>query len=204
MLKYGFEMEYFVFDQKTGSHVLCPDALPKDECGYLAEARGEPHADPVSAAYLLLAEEKRLCTKAEKLGLWLDRTLPTLKLDRKLARDALRRHGKPGYSDQRHNMYGKDYPVNNPWNRAALHVHFSDTEEFTWTNKEGLKLSKTIHHPLDMCKYILALDKAFAKEIKTARRLPGFYEMKPHGFEYRSLPCNVDPAAVAQVILEVK
>lgn len=214
MIKYGFEREYFVVNQWDESFLwshpdnlkgfqLCPDSLPRDECGYLAEARGLPDSNPITAAYLLLVEQRRIRRLAEKSGLLLILE-DTVKLPRLLFREALRTYGKPGYSDQRHNMYGKDYSVNNSWNRAALHIHFSNTEEIKWRDKDGTDHSRISHLPLDMCKYIYALDKAFAKEIKEAKRLPGFYEMKPHGFEYRSLPTSVDPIRVAEVLEEIK
>lgn len=215
MMKYGFEKEYFLvtawedgycwsseFNQKCFR--LCPDSVPKDECGYLAEARGEPHENPVAAAYLMMADEHKVREKASLHGLSLLDSEPTVKLPRKLFREALRKYGKPGYSDQRHNMYGLDYSVNNSWNRAALHIHFSNTTEFYHKDENKNVFTKILHHPIDMCKYILALDKAFAKEIKESKRLPGFYEMKQHGFEYRSLPTSVDPIKVAEVIAGIK
>lgn len=45
------------------------------------------------------------------------------------------------------------------------------------------------------------LDEAFAEEIKEAKRLPGFYEIKSDGrIEYRSLPSNVSLFKVIDVI----
>lgn len=45
---------------------------------------------------------------------------------------------------------------------------------------------------IDVPKVIMILDKEFKDEIAKAKRLPSAYEVKPHGFEYRSLPNNVD------------
>ena len=196
-MKYGFEKEYWVV--KGGTHLaLVPDGIPKDECGYLAEARGDPHTDPEMSAALFRVAETRLYGLVLKLeGLYsLDSSNATMRPNKQLLYDALRLHGKPTYPQGRGNIYGLDYKPSNRDTRAALHVHFSDQYE----DKNGAKHCRMI----DMPKYIQALDTAFAKQIKDARRLPGFYEMKPHGFEYRSLPCNVDPFDVAKVLLEIK
>lgn len=45
---------------------------------------------------------------------------------------------------------------------------------------------------LDMPKIIGIFDNMFATEIKEANRIPSAYEIKPYGFEYRSLPSNID------------
>lgn len=40
----------------------------------------------------------------------------------------------------------------------------------------------------------------FALQIKETKRIPGCYELKTHGFEYRSLPASVSVVEVAKVI----
>jgi len=44
---------------------------------------------------------------------------------------------------------------------------------------------------IDVPKVLMVLDKEFKDEIAKAKRLPSAYEVKKHGFEYRSLPNNV-------------
>jgi hypothetical protein len=55
----------------------------------------------------------------------------------------------------------------------------------------------------DFVKIVRSLDKIFEKEIKDAKRIPGFYEMKSHGFEYRSLPCSIDLDKVVDALKKV-
>lgn len=190
-MKYGFEKEYFVADSE-GKFVLCPPELRGDECGFLAEARGEPHEDPFKAAYLFLAEEEKLKEKVTSLGLrllWVTET----KLSTALLRDALRRNGKPVYPTERGNIYGLDYKANDRRQRAGLHVHVSNERQFHYKGE----VVGTVSSFFDFVKIIQKLDGRFKKEIKQAWRLPGFYEIKSHGFEYRSLPMYIDPREVA-------
>lgn len=215
MKKYGFEKEYWVFDVNVPNiPIIVPKSLPSDECGYLAEVRGEPHVDPLVAAYLFLAEEDKTQMKAssfvaEKCVLSCDE--PTRQLTPEFKREALRRFGKGAYPHERGNLWGKDYSPRDKLSRAGLHVHFSDTrvvEHSTHliclscgkdTNQKNT-WKEEVPQQQDMIKIIQVLDKAFAQEIKTAKRIPGCYELKPHGFEYRSLPADVDPIRVAKVI----
>ena len=119
----------------------------------------------------------------------------TMRVPQRLLWEALREHGKPSYPQGRGNIYGMDYKPSCRDSRAALHIHFSDT----YTDAKGDKHCRI----MDMPKIIQKLDGAFKKEIKEAKRLPGFYEMKPHGFEYRSLPCSVDLDEVVKVLKEL-
>lgn len=187
-MQYGFEREYFVL--KDGKPTLVPRSLAHDECGFLAEARGEPHRDPLKAAYLLLAEEDRLKAEAARLGLEL-RTVDTWTLNPKLVRDAIRQFGKGIYPTERGNIYGLDYKVNDARPRAGLHVHFSNP---TIVGKQ------TVYGSLNIPAIVQKLDKAFGPVIKKAHRIPGLYEMKTWGFEYRSLPTSVNPVAVAKFL----
>lgn len=195
MIRYGFEREYWCIHD-TGDYVLVPASIPRDECGYLAEARGEPHHKPIHAMHSLLAEEFILDASIQKYNISIHTCLATIKLDRSLLRKANRLHGKPTYPPGRGNLYGKDYSVNDPWQRAALHIHFSSYTEVD--GKDGHKIR--CHQIMDMPKIIRHMDEAFKKEIKETRRIPGCYELKPHGFEYRSLPTTVDLISVVNAL----
>lgn len=202
-MKYGFEREFFV--KANGKFVLCPQVMPHDECGFLAESRGEPSTDPITAAFLLLAEEFKLTAQAKrnrvKLALLNFTSLPA-----ELLRDALRRNGKNPLPVERGNMYGNDYPAAEEpaIQRAGLHVHFSNeqTIEIKAYDTSGKPVTHTrvVSGFMDMAKIIHKMDTAFAKEISDARRIPGMYELKPYGFEYRSLPADIDVRKVAEVI----
>ena len=191
-MKYGFEREYFL---KRGTEfVLAPANIPKDECGYLAEARGEPHREPMAAAFLMLAEESKLDHLAGGIQLL---PLAYAELPPALIRAALRAHGKNSTPAERGNLYGLDYRDNDKTIRAGLHVHFSNEKEVTGRDGNSTVLVPQI---FDFVKIIQRLDKAFKSEIKAAKRIPGLYEMKAHGVEYRSLPASVDPRAVARIL----
>jgi hypothetical protein len=192
-MKYGLEKEYFV---KKGDEYVLATGLPMDECGYLAEVRGDCHSDPSKAVALFRADDAKLKAKAAALGLTLSDE-PVGKIPPKLARTAARRFGKGTYPVGRGNMYGKDFSLTDRVQRAGMHVHFSDQQEVK--DKEGRNIT-TIPRILDMPRIIYKLDQAFAAEIKAAKRIPGMYEMKPHGFEYRSLPANVDLDRLTRVL----
>jgi hypothetical protein len=196
MIKYGFEQEFFLLD-KNDKPVMVPAGIAKDECGFLVEARGEPHSDPIKAAYLLLAETNRLQVQCGLLGYKMQ-AIDSIKLDRAFVRQALRMHGKPAYSDERNNLYNKDYKASDTLARAGLHVHFSHQfEDYDSTyNKYANKISVQLNIP----RIVRFLDETFAPSIKEAKRVPGFYEMKQWGFEYRSLPTSLPALYVAQAI----
>lgn len=180
---FGFEKEYFV--TKDDKFVRCPYTLPHDECMYLAEARSEPYDNPHKAAISLAFEEHRITSKAIELGCSLV-VHDTLKLGdefpAKLFRDLLRENGKDPVPQGRGNVYRSSYDDKDffTYVRAGLHIHFS--------------------HKPDIPNIVFALDDKFASEIKVANRIPGMYEMKPHGWEYRSLPASVDVVVIADFL----
>lgn len=201
-MKVGFEREFFV--KASGKFVLCPQVMPHDECGYLAESRGEAHRNAMSAAYLLLCTEYQLQQQARRNRVKLVLT-PFAELEAQLLKDALRRYGKPPVPSERGNIYGLDYPAEDQTPRAGLHVHFSNQVEYTAKSASGGEYKSSVNGFIDMPKIIRHLDVVFEKEIKAANRIPGCYEIKPHshgGFEYRSLPATIDPRKVATTLQE--
>lgn len=223
MKKFGFEREFFVFkDKKPVLLGLNPPKHPIlgtlgwDGCGYLAETRSEPHTHPIMAAHLLLAADEiahRIATHA-KMKLVL---AATHKFDVEFLRDVRRKgfghkgkHSLASRYAKRGNIYGHDY-LNDDLSisYAGLHVHFSDQQEVTAYDNYARGANKThkLNVPreqLDIPRIVRLLDKAFESEIKRAGRLPGFYEIKGHGFEYRSLPATVDVLKVADVLVNAK
>lgn len=118
-MTYGFEREYFV--KRGDDFIAAPTDLPKDQCGFLAEARGVHRDTPLEAAFSSLAEEHRIGAKATVLGLTLVTNTPQ-KLPFKLRRDCARENGKGVQTD--FTMSGK---WNNPHvQHAGLHVHFGE------------------------------------------------------------------------------
>lgn len=186
-MKFGFEREFFV--KKGDTYTLATD-LPHDDCGYLAEVRGEPHTEPAKALALYHLEEDMLYKKAEKKKLELELS-DYVALPSKFRNYCLRKFGKN--VNEEGSMYGKFSHHN--LSTAGLHVHFSDEKEVVVEGRV-----KKIPGILDMPRWIYGLDKFFAQEIKAAKRVPGLYEMKPHGFEYRSLPASVDMGRVVKAL----
>ena len=138
------------------------------------------------------AEEYKVKREAEKLGLTLVLQSWT-KLPPKFLKQTLRQFGKNPSVDEG-SMYGKFWSGN--IQRAGLHVHFSNEIEVEIQN-----IKRTVSGIIDIPKWVFGLDKIFEKEIKEARRVPGLYEMKSHGFEYRSLPADIDMIKVANVLV---
>ena len=193
---FGLEKEFFVMPNGTEKQpVLVPNGIPKDACGYLAEARGLPHRSIEQAVYSLMAEEYRIETELEKLNLIAD-DVPVLKLPRELFIEA-QRHNVKGLIAY-NNLYGHNHHKNKQ-NEAIAAVHISITRPSYVTTDQNSKT--TVNKNFDYVDIFRTLDKAFADEIKAAKRLPGFYELKDDGrIEYRSLPSNVDLLKVIEVI----
>lgn len=202
-IKFGFEKEFFV-KNSINQYVIVPGFLPKDECGYLAEARGEPHSDVIQAVFNLKCETYKLKVLFSEKDLVLTDD-NTLKLPKQLLREAIRSNGKDVYPNERGNIYNKDYSPNDTYNRAGLHIHFSKTKYITYNDpKLGSEIVHKIPMQMDFVKIIRTLDDRFIKDIQDAKRIPGFYEFKPHGFEYRSLPAHIDLLKVAETVKNLK
>lgn len=186
----GFEKEFFV--RKDGKFIAAPSTLPADSCGWLLEARGAPHSDPRVAKHLLFAEQERLTKGVVAQGAELV-DADTAELPKELQRICRRTHGKgPSKSFFAHGgAYRSDRP------RAGLHIHFGYARNIY--DSQG-HLVTTVQEPANIPRIIWCLDRAFKGEIKASKRIPGEYEMKPHGWEYRSLPSTVDLDKVVQVL----
>jgi hypothetical protein len=70
---------------------------------------------------------------------------------------------------------------------AGIHVHFSSRDSDT---------GKIIQLPIE--NIVKQMDEVFSKEIEFNGRIKGEWEPKTHGFEYRSLPCDVDITKVVK------
>jgi hypothetical protein len=193
---YGFEKEFFIKDPKTDQFVLAPRDLAMDECGFLAEARGEPHSNPLSARHLLAANIETLKKEAGKKGVILVDSHSEA-LPRELIRLALRSYGKPRC--KAYFAHGRAYRSDRP--RAGLHIHFGNKRLLKAATEDRSPIYT--HDPLNIPRIIWLMDEAFSTEIKEARRVPGEYEMKEWGFEYRSLPSTVNLDKVVTVLEQI-
>ena len=202
MLKFGFELEFFIVDTLTGQPTLVPPDLPKDECGWLVEVRSEPHEHPLKAIHLLHAETQLVVERAERRGFQLKRQ-PRMEIPRALKVDAARQNGK-GLLRFR-NLYGHKTHRNSPKEAtASLHVSITNAQRYSYRDKDNRELSFTYPGFIDHAHLITTCDREFTKEIKESKRNPGFYEIKHDGrIEYRSLPNDVDLEKVARVLTQL-
>lgn len=196
-LKFGLEKEFFVMPNGTENQpILVPNGIPKDECGYLAEARGLPFHSIEEAVFSVMAETYRIETKLEDMDLIAD-DIPLLKVPRELLIEA-QRHNVKGLISY-NNYYGHKHHKNKH-NEAIAAVHISITKPRTVSTNQPYGMME-INECFDYISIFKKLDEAFAEEIKEAKRLPGFYEVKSDGrIEYRSLPSNVSLFKVIDVI----
>jgi hypothetical protein len=195
MIKYGFELEGFIL--RDGKPCLVPVGIPMDECGWLVEIRGEPHYRPDLAMALLLAEKKAVESKIAGFEILWE---PLLEVPRDIKVAAARRSGK-GILKYK-NVYGYETHRNSTrLATASLHVSVTNERTHCYTDKDNRERTFTYQGTVDHAKLIVGMDKAFAGEIKAAKRNPGFYELKDDGrIEYRSLPNNVDMDKVVSVL----
>ncbi len=192
-MKFGLEWESFVTDAK-GVISLIPKTIPHDDCGWLVEARGDPAYTPEKAVGLLLAEKYKIQQLLAKAGLALY-SVDFLKLPREFKLSARREFTKGVVRFQ--NLYGK---VPSSLDHAGVHISFTDPIEISYVKNE-LPIKETVNRLWDFPTVFKKLDKAFAEEIKKARRVPGFYEIKYDGrVEYRSLPSSVDLWKIVDVL----
>lgn len=188
----GIEREYFLLDEK--SNIVEPKlfGFPIDEYGFLVEIRTQPHTKASS----LLDELNRLIdahkTQAERLGLKLHL--------------AHRMRLNPLFVKQLHKAYAWDYlkditanihsgtdcshatGIQGFWGTAGLHLHFSKKRII----KHCSNFPTISRIQLPIRKIVLAMDVKFSDEILKSNRIEGEYEIKPYGFEYRSLPASID------------
>lgn len=200
-MKYGLECEFFVSTKgKKKTFVGNLDhTLTPDECGFLAEARGRPHDSIREAVFSLMADIHRLEDAAKTLGLNLVR-IPYADVPYDQVLESRRHFAKKTIEFQ--NLYGHNSHMDEEKKTAGIHISFTcqKTHFFQWQKKNEERFD---YQPnWDWVQPFRYLDKAFEKEIKQARRNPGFYELKHDGrIEYRSLPNNVD---LMKVITEVE
>jgi hypothetical protein len=199
----GLEKEFFLL--KDGNPQPLTDlGLPCDECGWLVEARGEPHNSIIEAIFSLKAAIYRIelsvaLINANQSADSLPYVLtdePLMKVDRATKLKCARHFGKGIITYQ--NLYGHESHRNAlTESTAGVHVSFTESHTVRHDNRE-YKYNRNFDWPQIFTK----LDKAFAEEIKTTKRRPGFYELKSDGrVEYRSLPANVDLGKLIDVLM---
>lgn len=188
----GIEKECFLI---KNNKIMEPRiyGFPKDEFEFLVELRSLP-SDKLYPVYTTLQQEElQYSLRANNFGMELkatDSMIASKKwVDTLWDKYDLHRFNDADYTQ---NIYGKPKQshhfgvldtsnINEKKLTAGMHVHFS---------KRDPKTGKAIELPIE--KIVKNMDNIFVKEIKLAGRNLGEWEPKAHGFEYRSLPANID------------
>jgi len=192
-MQWGIEVEFFL--KKKGQLVYPADyGIPYDGFPVLGELRTSVHSDE----YLLIGEVMGLLAKYKAKAKYGGAQLivaPRWEYSRDEMREVMRRPELSKGPAKEMNLYKLKPRQDNEHIYAGLHVHFSGTKSYYSTNKcekcERDTSSIVTYGHLDIPAIVRYLDELFFKEIVDAGRTIGEYEMKPYGFEYRSLPNNV-------------
>jgi hypothetical protein len=178
----GIEREFFLL--KNG--VIVEPALygfPHDEFGFLVELRTRPHTNAKDLLKEYEELHSALLVYAEKLRLDLVAVHKML-LDKTFVDYLSKKYSYNSLLDTTANIYpntSKSHAtgIDEGYGTAGLHIHFS-------RHNEGGKRVQ-----LPFVEIIKAFDERFKNIITLAGRNLGEFEIKQHGFEYRSLPADI-------------
>jgi hypothetical protein len=162
----------------------------------LVEYRGDPFTDPFDAVGSLVADKERVNRRlpvGSEVSFVNHMTIP-----RPIKLAARRLHTKGLIKFQ--NLYGK---APSSLDHAGIHISFTSERTIDW-NDNCHRRSTTVNQLWDFARVFRELDKIYASEIKAARRVPGFYEIKDDlRIEYRSLPNNIDLWKLAENLVSL-
>jgi len=193
----GIERECFLFD--SAGNIVEPAlfGFPFDEFGFLVEVRTLPYTKTKPLIEELLDLISAHEAQASKLGLRLHSTYK-LRLDNDFVKHLKKKYAWDYLRDTTANIRSGVEVSHatgiDQWNSrvlfgtAGLHVHFSRKNIY----------SRFLHSPiinrvqLPIDKIVMAMDTKFKETIFKSCRIQGEYEIKPYGFEYRSLPANIN------------
>lgn len=194
----GIKREYFLLD--SAGNIIEPAlfGFPFDEFGFLVEVRTLPHikTEPlVDELYDLIAAHQ---AQAEKLGLKLH-LAHRMRIPKNLINYLKKKYAWDYLKDTTANIHAgvevshatgiDQWSSGEVFGTAGLHVHFSRKRIFI----QDLHFPPIIHRvQLPIGKIVKAMDSKFKGTIFLANRISGEYEIKPYGFEYRSLPADVN------------
>jgi hypothetical protein len=194
----GLELELFLIDKDGNILEPIKYGFPADEMGFLIEIRSE-HSNKLEDIERILDSLVKINTdKASLLGFEVQR-VPFKEVSKDFQEYIREKYKHYLFPDHTQNIYGKP-PVSHHTGfkenlaTAGLHVHFSSRRIFG---------TKCVQRDLPIEKIVKEMDAIFVKDIKDTNRIPGEYEMKSHGFEYRSLPNNIDIKKVISSSLEI-
>jgi len=186
----GVEKELFLL---KGVQVMEPSnyGFPYDEFRFLVEIRSLP-SDRLYPVYTTLQQEElQYSLRANKFGMTLSDE-PNITVDSNFVDSLWSKYNLGRFEDKTKNIYKSKNPshhlgvLDTPSAgikrlTAGVHIHFSSRDSET---------GNIIDLPIE--DIVRRMDDIFEHDIKYAGRNLGEYELKSHGFEYRSLPSNVD------------
>ena len=193
----GLELEMFLLDRE--GNILEPSkyGFPADEMGFLIELRTEHSDNPEDIMNSLLLLSDINIKKSQKLEFEI-KILPYLEVTQEFQEYISEKYKHSMLPDHTKNIYGIKKTHHTGFHdnlaTAGLHVHFSSRRIFG---------NKCLQRDLPIERIVTIMDNTFSKEIKDSKRIEGEYEMKAHGFEYRSLPASIDYKTVIQKSLEI-
>jgi hypothetical protein len=193
----GIEKEFFLLRQGHSENIYERIVEPKEyefpaDCfGFLVELRSEPwnHLNTVKMTWDMTKSYWE--HRADKFGMELV-DIPYMIVPKNKAKYFYNKYGGDRYADLTKNIYnttkgshhlGMFFDGDSCRLTAGMHVHFSIRDY----HGNVIPFSTEQVH-----KIVETMDNAFKREITDTDRILGEYEMKQHGFEYRSTPCNVD------------
>jgi hypothetical protein len=186
-VKVGLEHERMIFNRRTGRVANVrgkkQDILPHDTLSCLAETRGTPSFDAADAVLNFIREQARVDSLFNRRGYILKHGEFTLTEE----------EAKAAYEQDEDKKDELD-PNFNLVRGGGLHLHFSLMDEYCTASElfctpEFVKLC------------VAELDTVVGRWIegKSNYRRPGKWELKPYGFEYRSLLWLGDPAVLLEI-----
>ena len=200
--KVGLEGEFILRDSKGNLRFPAKHGFFSDEFFLLGEFRAEPGETREQTVGNYMAALSEVMYKANKIGFVLDFS-GVSEITPELKADILRKMGSKAVPECK-NIYGIDImklsddvvengTIVTSRVSAGLHVHFSHWASHTWMEE---KIQKEAHlnlmTPSKRRGIIVGMDKKVLPNydlgIPLKYRKAGFYEEKPYGFEYRSLP----------------
>jgi len=205
LLKFGFELEGFYFEVKEDEHgrkykniTVPPTDYSTDGFPGLVEIRTAKPSTNIFEAYMNMIACYRDSIKNVDFSC---HTHTFSKEDKAVIRTKY--HVKEAVKIR--NIYGKAPRLLGNKTIASFQINISNivASRSSYVLHDGSELELSDQYGLfDFANIIRALDKAFEKEIKEARRQPGEYAIKGNRLEYRSLPNFVAPLTNMQDIYE--
>jgi hypothetical protein len=190
----GIEREFFLLDKNRKIVEPKKYGFPYDEFGFLVEIRTGHYEKARPVLEELSDLTATLKNLANVHGL---RMVDVARMP--IDKDLIARLGKEYTYDNIPDLTSNVYGIKTSHATgilgdiltAGLHIHVSRKD--VYGNKIDLPIEEIV----------FALDDAFYEDIEREERIRGEYELKPYGFEYRSLPMNVNPSFIVNYMFNL-